>query len=512
MVERVVYVGSTTQVHVRLPGGEAAAVADGQHRRRPGLAGGHARRASTLPADALRALPGVMAPADAAPRVVRRARRAGRRAGRADPAATSVPKRRSAGRRRRRDVAALAAITADGVGFDAALRSSTTCCCRTTSPSTTAASSPTSRPRRRRRRRCSTPSSGRGRSPARAGRRPAPRWPPRTPPSTGCAALAGLPDGPAGASCPAGRPATSAALAVARDAWRRAHPRRGPAGRWPCAPSAHSSVRGAGRAARPRRRRGRRRRPRPAHRRALRRARRPAMCAVVASAGATNTGAVDDLAGVADVCAGARRVAPRRRRVRRRRAVPCPSWPARFAGIERADSLVIDPHKWLFAPARLRRRALPGPGARPRAPTASRPAYLDAFGDEHVNPSDLAFHLTRRARGLPLWFALVVHGTDAYASAVRAGVELARAAADLVRRARPAAAAGDGAGAVGRRCSSATAGRRADWDGGRPTPSPTAWPSSRRPPGTAGPAAASRSSTRAPRSPPSSELLGAAVA
>ena len=63
--------------------------------------------------------------------------------------------------------------------------------------------------------------------------------------------------------------------------------------------------------------------------------------------------------------------------------------------------------------------------------------YLDAFGDEHVNPSDLAFHLTRRTRGLPLWFSLLVHGTDAYASAVRAGVELARAAADLVRRLGP---------------------------------------------------------------------------
>ncbi len=58
--------------------------------------------------------------------------------------------------------------------------------------------------------------------------------------------------------------------------------------------------------------------------------------------------------------------------------------------------------------------------------------YLEAFGDEHINPSDLAFHLTRRTRGVPFWFALVVHGTDAVVAAVRAGIDLARRAASMV--------------------------------------------------------------------------------
>jgi len=71
--------------------------------------------------------------------------------------------------------------------------------------------------------------------------------------------------------------------------------------------------------------------------------------AVVATAGATNNGAVDDLAGVAAVCAergvwlhidgaygGAALLSPRTRPV--------------FAGIERADSFIVDPHKWLYTP------------------------------------------------------------------------------------------------------------------------------------------------------------------
>jgi glutamate/tyrosine decarboxylase-like PLP-dependent enzyme len=45
------------------------------------------------------------------------------------------------------------------------------------------------------------------------------------------------------------------------------------------------------------------------------------------------------------------------------------------------------------------------------------------------NPSDYGVQLTRRATGLPLWFSLVVHGVDAYAAAVEAGVVMARRAA-----------------------------------------------------------------------------------
>ena len=76
--------------------------------------------------------------------------------------------------------------------------------------------------------------------------------------------------------------------------------------------------------------------------------------------------------------------------------------------------------------ARLRRRCCTATPTSARRTHRQSAAYLDAFGDEHVNPSDLAFHLTRRARGLPFWFALVVHGTDAFADAVGRAVDLAR--------------------------------------------------------------------------------------
>ncbi|MGH3416131.1 MAG: aspartate aminotransferase family protein, partial [Actinocrinis sp.] len=52
---------------------------------------------------------------------------------------------------------------------------------------------------------------------------------------------------------------------------------------------------------------------------------------------------------------------------------------------------------------------------------------------EEWNPTDYAYHLTRRARGLPLWFSLAVHGTDAYRDAIEAALSTARAAADLIR-------------------------------------------------------------------------------
>jgi glutamate/tyrosine decarboxylase-like PLP-dependent enzyme len=54
------------------------------------------------------------------------------------------------------------------------------------------------------------------------------------------------------------------------------------------------------------------------------------------------------------------------------------------------------------------------------------------------NPSDYAYHLTRRVRGLPFWFSLAVHGTDAYAAAVERTLAIAKHAADRIDQARHA--------------------------------------------------------------------------
>ena len=136
--------------------------------------------------------------------------------------------------------------------------------------------------------------------------------------------------------------------------------------------------------------------------------------AVVATAGTTNFGIIDDLASVAEVCAdlgiwfhvdGAYGGA----------ALAAPSVRDRFVGVERADSFIVDPHKWLFAPFDCCALLYRDP-ALARAAHTQHAGYLDVLTEgPDWNPSDLAVGLTRRARGLPLWFSLAVHGTDAYA-------------------------------------------------------------------------------------------------
>ncbi|MGI9029687.1 MAG: pyridoxal phosphate-dependent decarboxylase family protein, partial [Ilumatobacteraceae bacterium] len=152
--------------------------------------------------------------------------------------------------------------------------------------------------------------------------------------------------------------------------------------------------------------------------------------AVVANLGTTNAGAVDELDAIADVCAehglwmhidaaygGAVLCAPSTAVARR--------------GFERADSFGIDPHKWLFAPYDC--AALVYRDPRVAADThAQHGTYLDMVSREEWNPSDFAFHLSRRARGLPLWFSLATYGTDAYTEAVETTLDVARAFARAV--------------------------------------------------------------------------------
>jgi glutamate/tyrosine decarboxylase-like PLP-dependent enzyme len=64
--------------------------------------------------------------------------------------------------------------------------------------------------------------------------------------------------------------------------------------------------------------------------------------------------------------------------------------------------------------------------------------YLDAIhhddGSYEWNPTDYAYHLTRRARGLPLWFSLIVNGTDAYTEAIEHGITLTREVASEIEQ------------------------------------------------------------------------------
>ena len=134
--------------------------------------------------------------------------------------------------------------------------------------------------------------------------------------------------------------------------------------------------------------------------------------AVVASAGTTNAGVIDDLAGVADVC-GERGIWLHVDGAYGGAALAAPSARDRLAGIERADSLVVDPHKWLFANYDCAALLYRDPD-QARAVHAQHADYLDTVDRQVWNPADYAVHLTRRVRGLPFWFSLAVHGTAAY--------------------------------------------------------------------------------------------------
>ncbi|MFT4279999.1 pyridoxal phosphate-dependent decarboxylase family protein [Microbacterium sp.] len=147
--------------------------------------------------------------------------------------------------------------------------------------------------------------------------------------------------------------------------------------------------------------------------------------AVVATAGSTNFGIVDDLAGIAAVTRahgvwlhvdGAYGLA----------AMLSPRARDRFAGVEHADSLVVDPHKWLFAPFDACALIYRDPELGRRAHT-QHAEYLDTLTEtSDWSPSDFAAHLTRRPRGLPLWFSLATYGAAVYRDAITASLELAQ--------------------------------------------------------------------------------------
>ncbi|HKG93574.1 MAG TPA: pyridoxal-dependent decarboxylase [Gemmatimonadaceae bacterium] len=157
--------------------------------------------------------------------------------------------------------------------------------------------------------------------------------------------------------------------------------------------------------------------------------------AVVATAGTTNTGAVDPLGEVADLCereglwmhvdaayAGFAALTGRGR--------------AALAGIERAHSITLDPHKWLFVPFECGCLLARDPRALGAAYRVT-PEYLRdverAPEDQEVNFADYGGQLTRYARALKVWLAVSYFGTDAIAAEIERGIARAELAERLVR-------------------------------------------------------------------------------
>jgi len=155
-------------------------------------------------------------------------------------------------------------------------------------------------------------------------------------------------------------------------------------------------------------------------------------CAVVATVGTTVAAAVDPLPEIADVCAaeglwlhvdaaygGSAAVAPEMRWV--------------LEGAERADSLVVNPHKWLFVPIdcsalfMMDRESV-------RAAFSVVPEYLET-GEEATNLMDYGPALGRRFRALKLWMTIRQFGSEGLAAEIRRHIALAQEFAAWVERA-----------------------------------------------------------------------------
>jgi glutamate/tyrosine decarboxylase-like PLP-dependent enzyme len=160
---------------------------------------------------------------------------------------------------------------------------------------------------------------------------------------------------------------------------------------------------------------------------------RKRLFAVVATGGTTNAGIIDDLEGIAKVCKD-EKLWFHVDAAYGGGALAADSVRHLFKGIEKADSITIDPHKWLFSPYDCGAVIYKNPELA-KAAHSQEGSYLEIFKDEGArgfNPSDYQIQLTRRIRGLPLWFSLAMHGTDRYKWAVEMGIKLANLAGELI--------------------------------------------------------------------------------
>ena len=154
--------------------------------------------------------------------------------------------------------------------------------------------------------------------------------------------------------------------------------------------------------------------------------------AIVATSGTTNFGIVDDLRGIGKLAKehglwfhidGAYGLA----------GVLSKKYKHLFDGSELADSFIVDPHKWLFAPYDACALVYRNPQIA-KATHTQHGEYLATLTESGLwNPSDYSFGLTRRTRGLPLWFSLATHGVARYREAIEYNIDVAHEIAEVIR-------------------------------------------------------------------------------
>jgi aromatic-L-amino-acid/L-tryptophan decarboxylase len=153
---------------------------------------------------------------------------------------------------------------------------------------------------------------------------------------------------------------------------------------------------------------------------------------IIANVGATGVGAVDSVTDLAAIArefdlflhvdaawAGA--------------AMICPELRTHWAGVEHADSVVINPHKWLGAQFDCSTLYVRDPAALVRT-LAARPDYLHTPGqDQIINYSEWSLTLGRRFRALKLWFLLRAHGLEGLRAMIRNHIGWSRALCERLR-------------------------------------------------------------------------------
>jgi len=157
---------------------------------------------------------------------------------------------------------------------------------------------------------------------------------------------------------------------------------------------------------------------------------------IIATAGTTNTGTVDALDDVADICekenlwmhvdaayGGAAILSKKGSKILR--------------GIERADSLTVDPHKWFFQPYEIGCLLVKDSSWLSNT-FSEKPEYLrDIEGNEsEINFYDYGIQLTRRFRALKFYMSIKTYGLDAFRKAITYNIELAEQTEDLLRKSK----------------------------------------------------------------------------
>jgi len=135
--------------------------------------------------------------------------------------------------------------------------------------------------------------------------------------------------------------------------------------------------------------------------------------AVVASAGTVNTGAVDPLGPISEICAGHGAWLHVDAAYGGPAVLLADGHDAARAGLARADSVAVDPHKWLYVPVDAGMLLLRDPAAA-RDAFSLVPPYLRADGPGGPWFSEYGFEQTRPFRALKIWMAIQHLGLDGY--------------------------------------------------------------------------------------------------